>query len=269
MDCLVALLELFTAFHTVEVSVHTSLVSREEWSEEWPEQASQKHTRRLPTSASHHAKLHQRILYTNNHYTMASHGEDDLTASKVDGYRPGEKKTLEEYSKLDQEDEALNRWKASLGLATGSPLPVEPGDTRKCIVKSLALEVVGRPDFVIDLSAPGAVEGLRAHPFTIKEGAQFRMKVTFTVQHEVLSGLKYLQVVKRRGIRVGKDEEMLGSYAPNTVEKPVYEKGFAQDEAPTGMMARGHYEAVSKFIDDDDHEHLKFEWSFDITKDWK
>lgn len=43
----------------------------------------------------------------------------------------------------------------------------------------------------------------------------------------------------------------------------------AQEEAPSGMMARGHYEAVSKFVDDDDHTHLKFEWSFDITKDWK
>lgn len=41
------------------------------------------------------------------------------------------------------------------------------------------------------------------------------------------------------------------------------------DEAPTGMMARGHYEAVSKFQDDDKHDYLKFEWSFDITKDWK
>lgn len=35
------------------------------------------------------------------------------------------------------------------------------------------------------------------------------------------------------------------------------------------MLARGHYEAVSKFIDDDKQEHLKFEWSFDIGKDWK
>ena len=35
------------------------------------------------------------------------------------------------------------------------------------------------------------------------------------------------------------------------------------------MLARGHYEAVSKFADDDGHDYLKFEWSFDITKDWK
>ena len=55
------------------------------------------------------------------------------------------------------------------------------------------------------------MDSLKAKPFTVKEGTTFRMKVRFRVQHEVLSGLKYLQVVKRKGIRVGKDEEMLVS----------------------------------------------------------
>lgn len=62
---------------------------------------------------------------------------------------------------------------------------------------------------VIELSAPGALDNLKNQPFTIKEGATFRIKVVFQVHHEVLSGLKYLQVVKRKGIRVSKDEEML------------------------------------------------------------
>ena len=39
---------------------------------------------------------------------------------------------------LDQEDEALNRWKASLGLATGDSIS-DPNDPRSCIIKSLAL----------------------------------------------------------------------------------------------------------------------------------
>jgi len=94
------------------------------------------------------------------------------------------------------------------------------------------------------------------------------MKAVFVVQHQVLSGLKYLQLVKRKGIRVGKDEEMIGSYPPNTTDKPTYIKKFAPEEAPSGMLARGHYEAVSKFIDDDNTTHLQFEWSFDITKNW-
>ena len=109
----------------------------------------------------------------------------------------------------DQNDESLNRWKASLGISNSPVLPVDPSDKRRCIIRSLALEVEGREDMTIDLTAPGSVEALKTKPFTIKEGAQFRMKANFKVQHDVLSGLKYLQVVKRKGIRVGKDEEMI------------------------------------------------------------
>lgn len=94
------------------------------------------------------------------------------------------------------------------------------------------------------------------------------MKATFVVQHQVLSGLKYIQSLKRKGIPVGKDQEMIGSYSPNTTDRPTYTKKFAPEEAPKGMMARGHYEATSRFVDDDNTEHLKFEWSFDIAKDW-
>ena len=112
---------------------------------------------------------------------------------------------------LDQEDESLNRWKASLGVSTSRPLAVDPSDKRRCIIQSLALEVDGRPDFKVDLTIPGTLESLKDKPFTIKEGAIFRMKAVFRVQHEVLSGLKYLTVVKRKGIRVAKDQEMLVS----------------------------------------------------------
>jgi Rho GDP-dissociation inhibitor len=110
---------------------------------------------------------------------------------------------------------------------------------------------------------------LKKKPFTIKEGCEYQMKATFVVQHQVLSGLKYIQVLKRHGVRVNKDQEMIGSYPPSTTGKPIYEKKFAKEEAPSGMLARGHYDAVSRFVDDDDVTHLEFEWSFDIGKDWK
>jgi Rho GDP-dissociation inhibitor len=133
----------------------------------------------------------------------------------------------------------------------------------------ISQEVEGRPEIRIDLSAPGAVDTLKSKPFIIKEGCKYQMKAEFVVQHQVLSGLKYIQQLKRKGIPLGKDQEMIGSYSPNTEDKPVHVKKFAPEEAPTGMMARGHYDAISRFIDDDDTTHLKFEWSFDITKDWK
>lgn len=40
------------------------------------------------------------------------------------------------------------------------------------------------------------------------------------------------------------------------------------DTAPSGMLARGKYKAVSKFVDDDEQTHLQFEWSFEVKKDW-
>ena len=80
------------------------------------------------------------------------------------------------------------------------------------MIKSLALEAQGRPDITIDLTTPGSLETLKSKPFSIKEGAKFRMKAKFVVQHDVLSGLKYLQVVKRKGIKVAKSEEMIVSF---------------------------------------------------------
>ncbi|KIX92377.1 uncharacterized protein Z520_11851 [Fonsecaea multimorphosa CBS 102226] len=193
---------------------------------------------------------------------------DDLQAEHTPGFKVGEKKTLEEYQKLDADDEAMKRYKESLGLGGGTQIG-DPNDPRTCIIKSLALEVEGRPDIIIDLTQPGALETLNKHPFTIKEGSKYRMKAVFTVHHEVLSGLKYIQVVKRKGIRVSKDQEMIGSFAPNTTNTPTYTKVFAEEEAPSGMLARGHYEASTRFADDDNRTHLEFDWSFDIAKDWK
>jgi len=68
--------------------------------------------------------------------------------------------------------------------------------------------VEGRSDIVIDLSKPGSLEGLNKHPFTIKEGATFRMKARFKVQHQILSGMKYVQVVSRMGVK-NKMQEMI------------------------------------------------------------
>lgn len=37
------------------------------------------------------------------------------------------------------------------------------------------------------------------------------MKANFQVQNQILSGLKYVQVVKRKGLSVGKMQEMIVS----------------------------------------------------------
>lgn len=57
------------------------------------------------------------------------HDEDDFAPTQTAGYKPGEKKTMEEYQNLDAQDESLNKWKESLGLKAGtskSPFTCSP-----------------------------------------------------------------------------------------------------------------------------------------------
>jgi Rho GDP-dissociation inhibitor len=141
-------------------------------------------------------------------------------------------------------------------LGVGKAAKID-GDPRKVIVHALALEVQGRTDVSIDLSTPDALSRLKDQVMVIKEGVEYRLKVVFKIQHEVVSGLKYLHVVKRSGIKVDKMEEMVGSYGPSP---DLYTKKFALEEAPSGMLARGSYKVKSRFIDDDGQCHLEWDW---------
>ncbi|KAH8761948.1 immunoglobulin E-set [Diaporthe sp. PMI_573] len=194
---------------------------------------------------------------------------DDTMPEETQGYKLSQpKQSIAQYQQMDSNDESLQRYKESLGLTGGNDLS-DPNDPRVCIIQSLTMDSPGRSPVTIDLSTAGSENTLKDKPFKIKEGAKFTMSATFRVQHEILSGLHYVQIVKRKGVRVSKDSEMIGSYAPNTDKQPLYTKKFNEEEAPSGMLARGHYNAVSSFVDDDKKEHLKFEWSFDISKDWE
>lgn len=48
---------------------------------------------------------------------------------------------------------------------------------------------------VIDLSTPEAIAALANQNMTIKEGVEYRLKVKFKVQNEVISGLKVFLAV--------------------------------------------------------------------------
>lgn len=198
----------------------------------------------------------------------AGAGKDDFDDVEESGYVPtGTQKTVSEYANLDANDESLRKWKASLGItADSAPIVHDPTNPAKVLIESIALQVAGRPDVEVNLSRPGAASQLLSTPFVIKEGVQYGMVLTFRVQREVVSGLRYLQVVKRRGIKVDKFEEMVGSYGPS---RETYAKKLAEEEAPSGMLARGEYRARSRFIDDDKVVHLDFEWAIVIAKDWK
>ncbi|KAL5508467.1 RDI1 [Sanghuangporus vaninii] len=152
-------------------------------------------------------------------------------------------KSPEEYAKMDAEDESLARWKASLGIAPGAAVGTAEGP--KVTVLSLELVSPTLPagkSLVLDLSDAQALAEAKKHPFTIKEGIEYNVRIRF-------KGVKYLQVVKRSGIKVDKMEQMLGSYGPSP---EPYTKNFPTEESPSGMVARsGTYNVRSRVIDDD------------------
>eukprot|EP00045_Choanoeca_perplexa_P021943 m.7888 g.7888 ORF g.7888 m.7888 type:complete len:190 (+) comp8967_c0_seq1:36-605(+) len=189
---------------------------------------------------------------------MAAEGDDDFETTP--GYKAPAQVDLETLQNLDKDDEALNRWKAKLleGAASGA----DSGDPRRVIVESMTFHSAVK-EMSLDLT--GDLAALKAQSFVIKEGVQFRLKIGFKVQHEVVSGLRYTDAVYRKGIRVTKNSYMLGSYGPKA-EVQVAQTPW--DEMPSGMLARGHYTVKSKFIDDDKNEHLAWEWAFDLKKDF-
>lgn len=65
---------------------------------------------------------------------------------------------------------------------------------------------------------------------------------------------------------VDKMSQMIGSYPPKT---EIQSYITPPQETPEGMIARGTYTVQSLFTDDDKQEHLKWEWCFEIKKDWK
>ncbi|XP_031355524.1 rho GDP-dissociation inhibitor 1 isoform X1 [Photinus pyralis] len=193
--------------------------------------------------------------------------QEDFDHETDSTYKPPPEKTIEEILATDQEDESLRKYKqALLGQAESGTVIVEPDDPRKVIVKKLVLVVADRPEVSLDLT--GDISKLKKETFAIKEGISYRIRIEFIVQREIVHGLKYVQKTYKLGLPepVDKMTHMVGSYAPKS-EMQSYTT--PPEDAPSGMMTRGNYTVHSLFTDDDKHEHLKWEWSFDIKKDWK
>ncbi|AQZ10598.1 RDI1 (YDL135C) [Zygosaccharomyces parabailii] len=184
-----------------------------------------------------------------------------------DRYKVSAKKTLDEYKNLDAEDESLAKWKESLGLSA-DVLPLEfPGDKRKVVVQKMMLIVDTEPEpIVFDLTNEQTIKELASKRYKVKEKSNYKLRIQFKVQHEIITGIRYVQYIKKAGIAVDKIDDHLGSYAPNTKTKPYYEVELPESEAPSGFLARGNYSAVSKFIDDDNTTHLTLNWGVEITK---
>ncbi|XP_030601986.1 rho GDP-dissociation inhibitor 1-like [Archocentrus centrarchus] len=177
-------------------------------------------------------------------------------------YKPPAQKTVKEIHELDKDDESLRKYKeALLGPGITEADPNVPNV--QVIRMSLVCESAPEP-LILDLC--GDLEAFKKQAFVLKEGVEYRIKISFKVNREIVSGLKYVQQTFRKGMKIDKSDYMVGSYGPRDSE---YDFLTTVEEAPKGLLARGNYVIKSKFTDDDKHDHLSWEWNLNIKKDWK
>jgi Rho GDP-dissociation inhibitor len=195
---------------------------------------------------------------------MSTENQESFPEEEHENYEAPPKKTIDEIMAIDQDDESLRKYKETLLGAQADKIIIDANNPKNVIVKRLALVVQDRNDMVLDLG--GDLASLKKQgPFTIKEGIQYKIRIEFFVQREIVHGLKYVQKTYRMGLPVDKNFCMVGSYPPKE-EIHCYLTPF--EEAPSGMLARGEYTISSLFTDDDKNEHLKWEWTLKVEKDW-
>lgn len=196
--------------------------------------------------------------------------EKELEELKIDeeeeeksNYKAPAKKTVDEINQLDAEDESLRKYKEALLGGGGGDAAAAEGP--RVIIKKIELHSPDLKNGPLIMDLTQTADKLKECAFKIKEGCEYQLHFFFKVQHEILSGLRYSGVVKRKGISIDKTNIMVGSYAPRDDDH-----SFKTDpeQAPSGMLARGHYKVKSKFTDDDKEEHAQWEWNIDIAKSW-
>ena len=132
-------------------------------------------------------------------------------------YEAPKKVDLKDLVNQDQEDESLRKYKeALLGAAASGDVNSPSDDPRRVVVVKMRVLFDDRPDGDIeyDLDTEAKLAAMKEKPFQLKEGCKYKIEVTFRVQHEIVSGLKYVNAVYRKGVRVDKQNTMLGSFGP-------------------------------------------------------
>ncbi|XP_060602911.1 rho GDP-dissociation inhibitor 1-like [Ruditapes philippinarum] len=175
--------------------------------------------------------------------------EVDDDESKL-AYKPPAEKTIEEILEQDKDDESLIKYKQTL----------LGGTAKENVFCKFMSSPLTRHNYMFTY-----VSQFKKHELFVKEGVKYKLKITFNVQRQIVSGLRLVNKVSR-GPASSKETYMVGSYAPR---KEAYEYVSAEEEFPKGMLGRGDYKVKSAFTDDDKKSILDWEWSFQIKKDWK
>ncbi|KAA8543402.1 hypothetical protein F0562_021103 [Nyssa sinensis] len=195
-------------------------------------------------------------------YDKAVHGDtddDDPDGGTIGNFVPGPLIPLKDQIEKDKDDESLRRWKEKL-------LGFVEGDLDGHMEPEVKFHSVGIiSDEFGEINTPLSVYESKSSRvlFTLREGSQYRLKLTFTVLHNIVSGLTYTNTVWKGGLQVDQRKGMLGTFAP---QREPYVHTLEEETTPSGVLARGTYSARLKFEDDDRRCHMELKYSFEIKK---
>ncbi|XP_073099044.1 rho GDP-dissociation inhibitor 1 isoform X1 [Elaeis guineensis] len=205
--------------------------------------------------------LNRQMSVASLYATEDDDDEEEEDGKGAKGIDLGPKVSLKDQLEKDKDDESLRRWKEQL---LGSVDFSSVGENLEPEVKilSLSIQSLGRPDIVLPLPMVPNSKGVW---FTLKEGSNYRLKFSFSVSKNIVSGLRYTNTVWKTGVKVDSIKEMLGTFSPQ-VEPYTYEA--PEETTPSGIFARGSYSARTRFLDDDGKCYLEINYTFDIRKEW-
>jgi Rho GDP-dissociation inhibitor len=157
--------------------------------------------------------------------------------------------------------------KNNMGLDPEYKAPI--GDDRLLNIQSITIEFKDhKVPAVLPYSTDAEQKAAANTVLTIKEGTEFRVKVTFRAQHYIVSGLTLRSSIKSGFTTVAEDENMLGSFNPTTGFKDVFLPRNGWNEAPSGMIARGTYVSTMLFKSDDNQNLLTISYKTKIDKNF-
>uniref|UniRef100_A0AAA9S453 Endoplasmic reticulum protein 27 n=1 Tax=Bos taurus TaxID=9913 RepID=A0AAA9S453_BOVIN len=123
--------------------------------------------------------------------------DDDELDGKLN-YKPPPQKSLKELQEMDKDDESLTKYKKTL-LGDG-PVVADPTAPNVTVTRlTLVCESAPGP---ITMDLTGDLEALKKETFVLKEGVEYRVKINFKVNKDIVSGLKYVQHTYRTGVKV-------------------------------------------------------------------
>lgn len=116
-------------------------------------------------------------------------------------------------------------------------------------------------EVVFHLDSPEGIAEMQTRGFAMKEGCNYKFRLSFRVQHEIVAGLKFVNTV-RKTMLSQTEELVIGSYPPASTPHVFEFPRSGYNEAPSGMLYRGGYHARDQFIDSDGVCHLQYEYDF-------